>query len=285
MVWVIGGLLALAGLYLFLTAPNPRAKARCVEMPHLPYAHRGLHDAAIPENSLAAFVRAAEKGYGVELDVHETKDGQLIVMHDGNLQRMCGDSRNIFDVTFSEATALRLLNTDETVPAFQDVLKALAPYQTPLIVEMKSDAPTRKELPAKLLSSMADYPGFWCVESFDPRMLRWFRRHVPGILRGQLAYDPRKIGEYHHPLFYALGADLLMNFLSRPDFISYGHDTDRNLSFRIVRCLFRPTLAAWTVRSQQDFDDLRSRYDLQIFEGFEPPLPHDMTKKRSNRHE
>ena len=61
-----------------------------------------------------------------------------------------------------------------------------------------------------------------------------------------------------------------MNFLSRPDFIAYRHDTDRNISFRIVKRLFRPVLTAWTVQTPEAFKNLRSTYDVQIFEGFEP---------------
>ena len=56
------------------------------------YAHRGLHkiDKSIPENSLPAFEAAARIGYGVELDVHLTRDDELVVFHDDDLKRVCG---------------------------------------------------------------------------------------------------------------------------------------------------------------------------------------------------
>lgn len=57
---------------------------------HVRFAHRGLHGPGVPENSLAAFRRAAEAGYGAELDVHLTADGYLAVIHDSDLARMCG---------------------------------------------------------------------------------------------------------------------------------------------------------------------------------------------------
>ena len=85
-----------------------------------------------------------------------------------------------------------------------------------------------------------------------------------------MAYDARLAGEKHREIYYFLGAHLLMNFLSRPDFIAYRHDTDRNISFRIVKRLFRPVLTAWTVQTPEAFKNLRSTYDVQIFEGFEP---------------
>ena len=78
-----------------------------------------------------------------------------------------------------------------------------------------------------------------------------------------------------------LGAHLLMNCLSRPDFVAYDHETDRNFSFRMMRCLFHPPLAAWTVRSEARAAALKGRYDVQIFEGFLPEPP----KKENSRHE
>ena len=65
------------------------------------YAHRGLHDGAagIPENSLAAFRRAVEGGFGAELDVHLMADGNLAVVHDSDLTRVCGRRALVEDLT------------------------------------------------------------------------------------------------------------------------------------------------------------------------------------------
>ncbi len=269
MLWLIIGLAA-AVLYLFLIAPGPRAQKRGAAIPRIPYAHRGLHGAEVPENSLAAFRLAAEKGYGIELDVHLTWDGQLAVLHDSTLKRMCGVEGNVAEMTARELGACRLAGTGEAVPMLEEVLKAVEQYHPPLIVELKSDGKSWRMLPQRALKTMEGYEGFWCAESFDPRMLRALKRRAPQIVRGQLAYDPRKIGEKHREIVYALGAHLLMDFLSRPDFIAYRHDTDRNYSFRAVRRLFRPVLTAWTVQTPEEFKKLRLTYDVQIFEGFEP---------------
>lgn len=271
MVWLLMGLAALFALYLFLLSPRLLGKRkRRALIPRRPYAHRGLHGGRLPENSLGAFLRAAEKGYGIELDVHLTRDGRLAVMHDASLQRMCGVDRKIGGLTLSEVCSLPLLGSIERVPSLQEVLRSVAPFHTPLIIEMKSDPKAWRKLPAALEKEMRGYPGFWCVESFDPRMLRYFRRHAPQVIRGQLSYDPAKLGEGYPNFLYALGAYLLMNAVSRPDFVAYDHRTERNLSFRVLRRLFHPVLAAWTVKSKKDFERLRGRYDLVIFEGFEP---------------
>ncbi len=269
MQWLICGLLA-AVLYLFLIAPGLWARKRGAAIPRIPYAHRGLHGPGVPENSLAAFRLAAEKGYGIELDVHLTWDGKLAVIHDFTLERMCGVEGNVEEMTAREITACRLAGTEETVPLLQDVLEAVQEWHPPLIVELKSEGKGIRALPQLVLEAMRGYGGFWCAESFDPRMLRELKKRAPETVRGQLAYDPRRIGEKHREIRYALGAHLLMDFLSRPDFIAYRFDTDGNPSFRAVRRLFRPVLAAWTVKTPEAFEKLRLTYDVQIFEGFEP---------------
>ena len=270
MLWVLGGLLAAIAVYLLLIAPGRKGRQRAWAIPRVPYAHRGLHGENAPENSLSAFCLAARKGYGMELDVHLTRDGHLAVMHDTDLKRMCGVEGRIPDMTARELKACRLLGTEEPVPLLPEVLDALRAEHPPLIIEMKSDKDSWKRLPETLLQCMEGYPGFWCAESFDPRALRGLKKLSPGTVRGQLAYDPRKIGERRREIRYALAAYLLMNFWSRPDFIAYRHDTDGNLSFRVVQKLFRPGLIAWTVQNERDFERLRSTYDVQIFEGFEP---------------
>ncbi len=269
MLWLII-VLAAAVLYLYLIAPGAYARKRGAAIPRVPYAHRGLYGSGVPENSLSAFRRAAEKGYGIELDVHLTRDGQLAVIHDADLKRMCGAEGKIAEMTAREIRAHKLAGTEETIPFLEEVLATVGGQNPPLIVEMKSDGDSWRKLPQPLLKAMKCYQGFWCAESFDPRMMREMKKYAPQIVRGQLAYDPRKIGEKHREIRYFLGAHLLMDFLSRPDFIAYRHDTDRNFSFRVVRRLFHPVLTAWTVRSPEEFKKLRLSYDVQIFEGFEP---------------
>ena len=102
------------------------------------YAHRGLYDndAGIPENSLAAFRRAAEAGFGAELDVHLTADGQLAVIHDSDLQRVCGRAGKVEELTYAALSQLRLLGTEEGIPLLPDVLPLFAGI-APLIVELK----------------------------------------------------------------------------------------------------------------------------------------------------
>lgn len=266
MLWLLLIPALLFAAYLFLIWPRlPRRDVN--HLLGIDYAHRGLWDAECPENSLPAFARAAELGFGVELDVQMTRDGELIVFHDDDLKRMCGVSGLIWERTRAELDALRLAGTDCRIPTFAQVLETLG-GRVPVIVEIKT-GPEVLTVCEKALALLRAYPGVWCVESFDPKAMHWWRRHDPQTIRGTLSCGLRATPRGRRTLKLAAMAALVENVLTRPDFIAYDHETDRNLSMAIMR-LLRPTLVTWTVRSQQDMDRLRGRYDLQIFEGFLP---------------
>ena len=87
--------LALLALWLYLIAPRARKKAM---QPFLrPFAHRGLWDEGLPENSLGAFRAAAEAGFAIELDIQLSSDGEVMVFHDYTLDRVCGRAGKVCD--------------------------------------------------------------------------------------------------------------------------------------------------------------------------------------------
>ena len=269
-------LLVLVLLYLFLIAPNilHRKVTRKALFPGI-FAHRGLYDpdAGIPENSIAAFRRAVKMGFAVEMDLHLTRDGHLIVIHDNDAERMCGVKKRFSEMTLDEVRQLRLKETDEKVPTFDEVLEVIG-GRVPLLLEMKSPPEEiRSTAIAEALNArMQDYHGPYCVESFNPLLLRWYKKHAPQVLRGQLAgdYRRRESKNLRLALLHFLRSHLLFDFISRPDFICYRHQSDRNISFRVLRSVFRPLLAAWTVRSKEEFNRLDPDYDGLIFESFIP---------------
>lgn len=266
MLWMLLIIIILFALYLFLIFPHmPRRDMSAFT--GWDYAHRGLWNDQLPENSMGAFRNAVENGFGMEMDVHLTKDDQLVVFHDDSLQRMCGVDRPISQCTLAELQKLRLKDTDEGIPTFDEFLK-LVDGKVPLIIELKSDARI-EELCRLAHSRLEKYRGVYCVESFHPGAVRWFRKNAPRVIRGQLACglygsDPKK-----RTWLGRCMASLAQNVLGRPDFVAYEHATDRNLPMALMR-LIRPWLVCWTVRSQHDMNVLRRRYDLQIFEGFIP---------------
>ena len=229
------------------------------------YAHRGLYeeDQSVPENSLAAFKRAVEWGYGIELDVQLSRDGFAVVFHDDDLQRACGDPRKVNDVPWQELRAMRLFGTKKGIPLFRDVLSLIG-GKVPLIVELKS-GPRNEELCRSVCAILRDYAGDACVESFDPRIVAWFRRNDPKRIRGQLAQPPQLYREDGMSAVRSaiLGATLL-NVMARPHFIAYrigGKPAPVRLSESMGAMRF-----GWTSREEGDADG----FDSVIFEYYRP---------------
>ena len=212
---------AAVGVPAFLIAPGAVTKRQKAPFVGRNFAHRGLHseDKSVPENSLEAFRLAGRAGYGAELDVRLTKDGQVVVFHDDTLDRMCGVSGRVDEKSYDELKLLSLAGTNQRIPLLTEVLEVYG-GRGPLIVEIKN-GPRNRELCEKTYAILSEYPGEVCVESFNPRILRWFRFHAKDIVRGQLAttmsdYD----GAVSRPTAFML-SHCLLNFISRPQFIAY----------------------------------------------------------------
>ena len=228
------------------------------------YAHRGLHGPGAPENSLAAFRRAAERGYGAELDVRLTKDGRLAVIHDATLERMCGVPGRVADWTAAELSALRLGDTEERVPFLEEVLPLFA-GRAPLIVELKTDWRSAAELARRTVECLDRFSIDYCVESFDPRPLLWLRRHKRSVLRGQLSqnFHRRPSGQ---GLWNRLAlTNLLYNVFTRPDFVAYRFGDQERLAVRLCR-RSGVRMAYWTLRSWADIILAEQEGALVIFE-------------------
>ncbi len=223
------------------------------------YAHRGLHDIrkGVPENSLLAFRLARDQGFGIELDVHLSKDGKLVVEHDNTLRRTCGSDLTIEKSDWSTLSALRLEGTEEKLPLLEEVF-ALIDGKVPLLIELKAVDGNWNALSAALAKALVGYHGPYCIESFEPRVLFWFRRYAKEIARGQLAGNVRKEGNVSPFINFVL-KNLLINALSRPDFIAYQWSDHQNPSFRLCRAVFRPPIFFWTVRSVEG-ENLSMKY-------------------------
>lgn len=261
--------LGLAALPVLLLAPG-RGGRKNAPFLGRNFAHRGLHspDKRIPENSLAAFGLAAEAGYGMELDVQLSRDGQVVVFHDDDLKRVCGREERVDELTWPELHTLSLCGTTERIPLFSQVLD-LVDGRTPLIVELKSGRRNR-ELCRKTLALLRGYAGDACIESFDPRIVAWFRFHAPDLLRGQLAQPPAKYrADGHPPIISFLLGNTLFNFAGRPQFIAY-RIGPRPLPVRLAEAM-GALRVGWTSHERQNE---RGR-DAVIFEFYRPERRYD----------
>lgn len=234
------------------------------------YAHRGLHGQGVPENSMEAFRLALDGGYGIELDVHLMADGKLAVIHDASLQRTAGADVAIEDLTLEKLSQYPLEGTQEKIPLLSDVL-ALFDGKAPMIIELKAERGNHAELAQAVCRALEDYKGVYCIESFDPRVIRWLHKNCPEICRGQLAenfFADREV-KLKGYLKFLLG-NLLVNFLTVPDFVAYRFDHRKNLGVWLARNFWGVQGVAWTIKSEKDYDDAVKEGWIPIFEGFRP---------------
>lgn len=270
LLYTILGAVTLSGYYLYRIAPNNPQKQNLKPFEEFYIAHRGLFDnnTNAPENSLEAFRLALMYNFGIELDVQITTDKKLVVFHDNTLERMCGVKRKVTECNYDELKKYKLANSDENIPLLDDVLEIVA-GKVPLVIEIKS---TEKlvETVQLMAERMDSYAGIYCVESFHPLAIEWYRKNRPNIIRGQLSDDFFKSKENLDFFKKFVLSNLLMNNHSRPDFIAYNFKNKNQISYRICRFLFKVKNFAWTVRSESDLNDAKKSFDILIFDSFIP---------------
>lgn len=241
---------------------RPRAPAW---IDNRPIAHRGLHDAARPENSIAAFEAAAHAGYPIELDVHRTRDGGVVVFHDDTLARMTGSDGRVADTKLAELERLRLLDSDERVPTLERALEAID-GRVPVVIELKNDGKVGP-LEQLVLRSIRSYRGEAAVQSFNPLSMAWFRDIAPELTRGLLAssFADTTLPRYQKFLLRRL----LLAPLSRPHYIGYALGCLPYWPVDVARRL-GITVVAWTVRTPAQMQRASNLADNFIFEGVRP---------------
>lgn len=233
------------------------------------YAHRGLHGNGIPENSMAAFSKALAHGYGIEMDLHLMKDGNLAVIHDHALIRTTGAEGTVEDLSTGDLKNYRLEGTEETIPTFRQVL-SLFDGKAPMIVELKAAGNNYGALVDAAMAQLQDYKGAFCIESFDPRCILYLRKHYPQVVRGQLNENFIKSkGSIPFLLRFCMTTQLT-NFLTRPDFIAYQFADRKSLGNFLVRKLWHVQGVSWTLKTPEDHKAAVKEGWISIFEGFEP---------------
>lgn len=221
-------------------------------------AHRGLHNDKYPENSIGAFKRAIRKNYIIELDVHLLKDDTVVVFHDDNLYRMCGKRKKIKDYTYPELKKLKLLDTNYTIPTLENVLK-LIDGKVPIIVELKYDLKVGL-LEEKVCELLDDYNGDFCVKSFSPLSIMWFKKNRPNYIRGLLISNRSK--KFREKLMHSF----IPFWMCKPDFISCNYLLYKK---RIIQKFMRKhPVIAWTVRSENIYNKYKDKFSNMIVEKF-----------------
>lgn len=234
---------------------------------HPPVAHRGLWtpDGA-PENSLGAFQAACQAGYGVELDVHLSADGEAMVFHDYSLKRMCGAEGKIKDHTAADLGQMRLKGTDERIPTLLETLAVIG-HRAMVHVELKTPFGEVGPLEQRVHEILIDHNGPVCVIGFNPYSHAWFAERFPGVLRGLDSYawseDTPHLSAEQRQAF----ARLEHVEVARPHFLAMSLDMCADARVAAYRDKGMPVVA-WTVRDPAQWEPLKPHCDNLIFEGF-----------------
>ncbi len=238
-----------------------------------PITHRAYHavDDGRPENSPAAIRAAIAQGYGIEIDLQLSADGQAMVFHDYTLERLTDAKGPTRLKTASELSAIPLKGGGEGIPTLTDVL-ALVAGQVPLLIEIKDqDGAMGKNigpLEAATAAALSGYAGPVAVMSFNPHSVAEMARLAPDVPRG---LTTSAFAAEHWPY---LSEAVRKRLAPIPDFARTGacfisHDV-RDLAAAPVAALKErgvPVLC-WTVRSAAQEAEARKVADNITFEGY-----------------
>ena len=266
---VLAVLLLNFGAFVYMIRPSRKRREQMRAYHGAYIAHRGLHDDQRPENSMSAFAAAVEAGYGIELDVRVSKDGEVVILHDDTLDRMTGMPGPVSNYTVKELSEMSILGTKDGIPTLREVLE-LVDGRVPLVVELKEEL-GKTIVTDKTAELLREYNGPYVVESFNPMAVDYCHRIMPDVPIGFLSSSYMKqCGKRGFRYFAA--RYLLTNIFSKPDFIAYAYWDRKNLAFRAFRRLFpRTPLVAWTLTSPEEEKIARRfGYNCFIFENYIP---------------
>ncbi|RYH10829.1 glycerophosphodiester phosphodiesterase family protein [Tropicimonas sp. IMCC6043] len=239
-----------------------------------PLAHRGFHDRAAgrPENSRAAIRAAIARGYGIEIDLQLSADGQAVVFHDDTLDRLTDEVGPVRERPFAELSRMVLKGSTETIPSFSDVLDIVA-GQVPLLVEIKDQdgalGPDVGALEKAAAAAARDYSGPLAFMSFNPHSMIALKRIAPKCVRGMTS------DAFLEEDWPDVPAPVRQRLSGIPDLEAVGaafvsHDAQALRMPRIaeIKAAGLPVLC-WTIRTPEAEAEARRIADNVTFEGYE----------------
>jgi glycerophosphoryl diester phosphodiesterase len=226
------------------------------------YAHRGLWTKdGLPENSLGSFRAAADAGLGIEFDLRLSADGEVMVFHDPDLQRMTGAAGVLETLPVTALRSHRLKGGDEPLPSFEDLL-SIWPHHLPMLAEMKIDGSTDPAAFARKVGQrLLDWPGLAAAMSFSHVAVRALPE---GLMRGQLIAQSSEYGEAYFDAFAKAAIADGIDYLAV-------HYTDAARAAAMLDGLDMP-FVVWTVNTEADLAALKPYKPAVIFEHFSPAL-------------
>ncbi|MFV0368628.1 MAG: glycerophosphodiester phosphodiesterase family protein [Hyphomicrobiaceae bacterium] len=244
-----------------------------------PIAHRGLHGApggGAVENTMAAFVAARDKGYGIECDLRPGFGGLPLVFHDEDLARLISADGPVAKLKAEDLASFAFRNApDQRIPTFAELL-ALIDSTVPLLVEIKSEWTPPDHAFLSQISQLANaYTGPIALMSFDPDLMSVLREMSPQIPRGIVSGNYLSLDRgapWWRNVLSPERAERLTHLLdsgpAEPSFFAYDVKSLPTPVTRYVRAVERKPIFTWTVRDDADRANAAHFADAPIFEGF-----------------
>jgi glycerophosphoryl diester phosphodiesterase len=238
-----------------------------------PVAHRALHDAAagIIENMPSAVDAAIAGRYAIEVDVQMSADGEAMVFHDDDLDRLTLATGPVKALTARALQSMEFRGTTDRMMSLPDLLQRVA-GEVPLVIELKSHFDGDDAVAVRSCELLAAYAGPAALMSFDPELVVAARRLAPHIARGitmERRYDDPEWAPLSATTKFSWG-NLLHFPRTRPDFVAHYVKELPAPAPWLARNLLGLPLLAWTVRTEADRATARAHADQMIFEGFRP---------------
>ena len=253
-----------------------RAQAVSIQLSWLtarPIAHRGLHDASsgLIENTAGAVRGAIEAGYGVEVDVQISGDGEAMVYHDDTLGRLTEGNERLDRLTGAALKRVAFRSSSEHMITLSDLCDLVGGRAT-IVIELKSRFDGDERLASRVAEILGAYKGPAAPMSFDPRQVMVLRQKAPRLPCGIVAakYRPHPYwdlmpGWMRHGMGY-----LLTGLVARPQFVAYAVADLPALAPSFARRILGLPLLAWTVRTEAERQRAARFADQMIFEEFRP---------------
>jgi glycerophosphoryl diester phosphodiesterase len=238
-----------------------------------PIAHRGLHDAAhgIIENTAGAVRAALAAGYGIEVDLQTSADGEAMVHHDAELGRLTEGTDRLDRLSAAALKRVAFRGSDERMMTLGELCD-LVGGRAPMLLELKSRFDGDGRLPLRVAAVLAGYDGPVAPMSFDPTQLSWLRQKAPRLPRGIVAakYRPHPYWDQMPPWLRCGMGSLLPAVTARPHFVAYAFDNLPAFAPWFARHVLCLPLMTWVVRSEAERQRAMRSADQIIFEGFRP---------------
>ena len=240
-----------------------------------PIAHRGFFNYTdAPENTIAAFKRAIEMHYAIELDVQIIADGTPVVFHDSELSRLTHKDGYVSNLKQEDLKNYKIGKSEQTIPTLKEVLEAVN-GKSPILLEVKNNSLKPQDDCQKIYEVIKDYNGEIAIQSFNPYALEWFANNAPQYKRGLLSSLWRKKNKDVEPdtpksfLTRIATSHLWLFKRAKPDFLNY---EIRDLPNRFARKHKNIPLLCWVAYNQAEYTEGMKKSDNIIFQDFVPKI-------------